>query len=175
MLSRRSLRFVARGALAGAIAVLAVAAWGSAGAGCTTHQCDDSTVALGTVGTFYRDGSEIVWETSGQTGPWISFAGNQTLQIDFPVAFQPVEWQAYVGTDPGSPDAAPGNSVNAAGQLAEVTAISPTGIQVLNSSCQLYFLRLTARGPALDDDAGVDVGATSPEAGAPPPDAGATE
>ncbi len=151
-----------RRVLAGAGAALSAAALAvlvaSVGPGCTTHPCDSSSVDSGAVGTSFRNGTEMVWESSPASGPWLTFAGNATLNLAFPQPFggDPTELLAWVATDPGTPDASPGNSTSASGQLAEFTHFSSTGLTVLNSTCQTYYLRLTARGPATSVEAGAD-------------------
>ena len=158
-------RVIALGS-AGAIAVaVACATAMPAATGCSTHQCDVSCVDFGWVpppggpfppctvnpqpfGDWWRNGDEVVWESGPPQGPWLDFPGNRFYHIAFPPDFPaalagtfPDAWYAWVSVEQDAQDPT-GSNVLAAGELAEFTAVSPTGFTVLNNTCAEYSLRI---------------------------------
>jgi hypothetical protein len=122
-------------------------------AGCTTHQCDPSTVALpapgqcplGTI-TRYQDG-EILWQSSPSEGPWLDFRGQRTYVLTYPQPFaSPPMITCYVSADVNNP---PSGSVECGGLLAQFSTDAGsdlTSVTVTNLSCAEYGLQVFARG-----------------------------
>jgi hypothetical protein len=125
-----------------ACVALAAAATVPAAGGCTTHQCDPSCVRIGAAPDpsctgsnpgnsvhAYRNGDEIVWETSDSVfDPWLDYPGQRTYELnwqstirsDFPdvdlCTLHVVSVDSYISTDQNGI-----NFVPAAGQLVETT------------------------------------------------------
>jgi hypothetical protein len=167
-----------------ALVALAVAVAVPAAGGCTTHQCDPTCVRIGAApepsctesnpGTYvhaYRNGDQIVWETSDSVFQgWLDYPGQRTYELnwqstirsDFPdvdlCTLHVVRVDSYIATDDGGI-----NFVPAAGQLVEMTyplvvdddAELPNAdgaatageqangqVNILNGTCAEYFLRV---------------------------------
>jgi hypothetical protein len=164
----RRLAWVGAAAVAAGATVFAV----RAETGCTTHQCDPDTVAVGTplvctpdggspgacegglgFGTAFRNGSEIVWESAGYDEGWLDFRGLRTFNLDWSQAVS-----CQLGIDPCTlnnydvidweadisiNDAGKNkNLVSGAGQLANIVCLSSSRMCVTNGSCAPYFLRV---------------------------------
>jgi hypothetical protein len=139
--------------------------------GCTTHQCDPSTVTIeadaGNAGLVHQEGDTFVWESSTLDGPWLDFPGERTYVFNFPEPFmarQPETVIAYVASDHN----AQSNFVIASGQLAEFS-LAPNTLTVLNATCAEYFLRVVAYASPPDagsrDAGGPDAGADASTGG----------
>ncbi len=143
-------------ALAGAASVMPAAT------GCSTHQCDGDSVDA-PQGTTRVEGQNVVWESSplipeGDAGGWLDYRGLRTFVFHFPPPFaadtEITAIAPYVSstTDPDKPTNP--NFVLAAGNLAEVTALSGTGMSLQNATCAEYFLRVEVRGRLAGGEAG---------------------
>jgi hypothetical protein len=133
--------------------------------GCTTHQCDPLTVTE-TVGSWRVVGDcsmqpdcELVWTSSATDATWLPFPGQQTYNLEFPQTpalpagrapdFSRALPYAWVTDSDAGPNVAGATSVIASGQLAEFTAISSTGVSVLNAGCQGYYLLVQVTVPVM--------------------------
>ncbi len=133
--------------------------------GCTTHQCDPLTVNE-TVGSWSVVGDcsmqpdcELVWTSSSTDVPWLPFPGQQTDNFVFPSTpalpagrapdFSRALPYAWVSDSDAGPNVAGTAFILAGGQPAEFTAISSTGVSVLNATCAEYFLLVQVRVPVM--------------------------
>jgi hypothetical protein len=185
----RRLTWVGAAAVAAGATVFAV----RAETGCTTHQCDADTVEMGTplvctdsgvatagcpgFGTAFRNGSEIVWESSGQDEGWLDFRGQRTFKLDWSQAvscqlgidpctlesdYVVVDWEAYISVFDAGSNA---NSVGGTGQLANIMQLSSSNMWVLNAGCAPYFLRVVVHLlPKADAPELVDAAPDAPRA-----------
>lgn len=106
-----------------------------------------------------------VWDSAEHHG-WITYSGNQTITFTLPADFPPTSTpgfslSAYVSTGTDQSADGGGQFVEAAGQLAEFQALTPTSFQVFNDTCATYYLRVVATVTAPSPmqppvDAGVD-------------------
>ncbi|MDP9152397.1 MAG: hypothetical protein M3O36_20920 [Myxococcota bacterium] len=131
-------------------------------AGCTTHQCDSDTV-VAPAGTVRVNGQDVLWESgplmpSGDGGAWLDFRGQRTFVFRFPPPFaadtEITGLAPYVSASMDPRDPTNPNFVLASGNLAEVTALTGTGISVRNATCAEYLLRLEVRGRLSGSEAG---------------------
>jgi hypothetical protein len=195
-----------------ALVALAGAATVPAAGGCTTHACDPDCVRLGAPpdatcagsdpGKYvhvYRNGDEIVWETSGSVfDKWLDYPGQRTYQLNWQSAVREafpdvdlctlyvVNVDSYIATDENGAGFVP-----AAGQLVEMTyplvadddaasaSLQANGqVNVFNGTCAEYFLRVVVTMHVGDFICGChgpcpDGGAGSPDAGEATVEAGA--
>jgi hypothetical protein len=131
--------------------------------GCTTHQCDLSTVELGggsaPLGTVtpLPDG-EIKWESNPMEGPWLDFPGERTYVLHYAQAFATApEPFCQVSSDLTNGQ---NNFVSCGGNLAIFMDATTTGVTVLNPTCAEVGLRVFVQGfpAASSTDAGDDTG-----------------
>jgi hypothetical protein len=133
-------------------------------AGCSTHQCDPSSSSVDdSKQPVTPVNGTYVWDSVENHG-WIPYNGNETIKFTLPESFPSTltpgfTLSAYVSTaDAQSPEGG-GQFVEAAGQLAEFQALTPTSFEVLNATCaQGYYLRVvaTVTVPTAPVDAGAD-------------------
>jgi hypothetical protein len=170
--------------------VALAAATVSAGAACNTHQCDPSCQWLGgtpapgqgigcgvdpsPVGNVYENGNDLIWESGPVDGTWRDFRGQEAYTFLWPAPFAghlPYSYESWVSTSPTPQDPQNGGpQINASGQLAQYTSVSPWGLVVENASCAEYYLRVVAyahtNGPlGASVDAGVAPEDASPTGG----------
>jgi hypothetical protein len=137
-----------------------------AASGCSTNQCDPSSVTVASAGNWQIVGDcstgpaacELVWLSSPTLGTWQSFQGQYTykfmfpplptlppgLAADFSGIFPPQAWVASV--PPDEPDA---NFTEASGQLAEFGNISSQSISVTNAGCAKYSVLVEVTVPVV--------------------------
>jgi hypothetical protein len=144
---------------------------------CSTHDCDSSTIALGSAdagGTGYwlpfdcdttTGTCWLTWYSSPtMNSGWTDFPGNATVTFTFPPLpplppgivpdFAFLRFSASVAA--GTPTSDDGfNVTSAAGQLDELTSWSSTSISVMNASCSEYWLQLIVSVPVVPLDAGL--------------------
>jgi hypothetical protein len=152
---------------------LALASAGPAATGCTTHQCDQSS--LDWVDGFMLD--ENTYVTSAMDSDWIPFRGNSTIRIWFPVQVLgrvpliPVVTVGLDQTPNGGAAFVPGDNYTfGAGQLALLNSLNTGdagpdgglvhdmvdggsyggGMSVSNSTCASYFARVEVQFVPLD-------------------------
>jgi hypothetical protein len=145
-------------------------------AGCTTHQCDSTSVTLGADAggtgfwTSYCGGStgncQIIWSSSDtMNSSWTDYPGNATLTFTFPPLptlpagltpdFADITFGGYVAAGAPTADANTFNVTPASGQLLESVSWSSSSISVLNATCQEYRLLLQVTVPVLAPDGGL--------------------
>jgi hypothetical protein len=126
----------------GVSALVAEAAAPAAATGCTTHQCDPSTVEF--------DGGRVVgdiYETNDWDEDWIPYPGQVTIHVKFPRTMPraPLSVDSYVGTGPnpnGGPKFEAGQSwAPSAGGLSILFFLDQTGFFVSNTTCAYYYAR----------------------------------
>jgi hypothetical protein len=139
-------------------------------AGCTTHQCDPSTVNF--YGGFALDDNTFV--TSGWNDRWLPYDGGETLIVWFPPQFAGRTAkipQAVLGTDP-TPNDVVNNGNNftpVAGQLVLYNDLNTNdagtfggSFTVTNGSCASYYARFEVDFVPLGADAGSVADAAAP-------------
>jgi hypothetical protein len=144
------------------VLIFATFAFALALTGCQTHACDSSSVTgpPGTV-TQSKEGW-LVWQSAPADGPWLDFPGNATVHFTYPAGFSnPFTWDAFVSTDPYQ-EAGAGTFTQGGGQPAEFTSLAPGSIDVTNSSCAEYYLRVVAYEFPPESDAGADARTDAP-------------
>lgn len=150
--------------VSGVAALAAIAFFAVAATSCSTHQCDSDSVDIdGSSGTVRVEGQSVVWESSplipaADAGGWLDYRGLRTFAFNFPPPFaadtEITDILPYISatTDPNNPTRP--NFVLAAGNLAEITALSGTGMRLQNATCAEYFLRVEVRGRLSGSDGG---------------------
>jgi hypothetical protein len=127
---------------------------------CTTHDCDPSTSTfdLGThlmsfdggsgQGASYDAGSgQILLESSAWDGTWLNYPGNITITVVYPENFTPDPDAPTIWVSTAQPQEDSGaTSTPAAGQLAQITNVSPTGFELNNGSCADYYVWFSVTG-----------------------------
>ena len=124
-----------------------------AATGCTTHQCDQSTIGFdGSAPGSSEEltpGGELVWRSSPTAGPWLDFPGLRTYVLTFPYPFVcPPEVNAELAGD--NMDAQAGYINGVASQAILSGYRDPDGlyrtITVTNPTCGEFGLLVIARG-----------------------------
>lgn len=160
----------------GTIGILAaVVLTGTSAAGCTTHECDATTVTVPPDGgwSFGCDpGCNLTWRSGPFIGPWLPFPGNRTYTFLLPplpplppgavVNPQNISPKSYVALTTPIASGAPENYAETTGADLEYVGYTyvgsaPTSFSVTNPSCAQYSLNVTL-GVEVDFDGGIEGG-----------------
>jgi hypothetical protein len=155
-------------------AIFGAFALASSALGCTTHQCDPTTVDIGgdeePPAPWVRAEGELIWQSpSSVFGPWLPFPGAFTYAFALPPipTLEPgesadvdlIDVTAEVADVQGAADAAPVNFTQITGELAQIVNLTPSSFSVVNPTCAQYFLRVSVKVPivsAAEGDGGAD-------------------
>ena len=125
--------------------------------GCYGHNCDGNVVTFGHDPGEGRLLSPDLWESNPIDGVWLDFPRQRAWIFDLhdlgdriPEVITPyVSAQKDPQHEPG------GNSTIAAGNLAEISAVTNNQVVIHNGTCADYFLRLTVQAaPRAPTDSG---------------------
>lgn len=177
-----------------ALSVVALSCGALGFAGCYGTQCDGDRMEYGKNPGEGSLVDENTWQTTPFEGRWLDFPHRRLWALDTrPLGARvPANVRAYVSAspepnkyppDPGQPL---GNFTSGAGDLAVFQYVKPFEVQVFNSTCADYFVRVVVEAEpfppdldggadASDDEGGADGGADASSDGSSGTDAASND
>jgi hypothetical protein len=127
---------------------------------CTLHDCDPTTSKFDMTPDMVSDagGGEVRLASAPFDGTWLHYPGEVTITVTYPPGFVPDEHTGptfYVST--GATQDAGAISTLIAGQVVEMSDITPAGFMLNNASCSDYYVWFSVTG-TMTGDAGAEAG-----------------
>ena len=128
---------------------------------CTLHDCDPTSSTFTMTSAMASDAGngEVHLASAPFDGTWLDYPGGVTITVQYPPGFTPDEYAPptfWVST--GAAQDAGAIATSAAGQLDELSNITPSGFSLNNKSCAEYYVWFSVTG-RLTADAGAEAGA----------------